>query len=100
MEFTRAEVCVAAASDSWRDAGEVLAHAVGTVPALSARLARLTHSPDLVLSDGEAFFMSEVSGRYLQEALFGPGARNRWDDAVQGAAGERLNQDYFVNSLH
>lgn len=59
MEFTRAEVCVAAASDSWRDAGEVLAHAVGTVPALSARLARLTHSPDLVLSDGEAFFMSE-----------------------------------------
>ncbi|MFI0446536.1 CoA-transferase subunit beta [Actinomadura sp. 6N118] len=59
MEFTRAEVCVVAASDSWRDAGEVLAHAVGAVPAISARLARLTHSPDLVLSDGEAFFMSD-----------------------------------------
>lgn len=59
MEFTRAEVCIAAASDSWRGAGEVLAHAVGTVPVIGARLARLTHSPDLVLSDGEAFFMSE-----------------------------------------
>ncbi|GAB2843884.1 CoA-transferase [Actinocorallia aurea] len=59
MEFTRAEVCVVAASDSWADAGEVLAHAVGTVPMVSARLARLTHSPDLVLSDGEAFFMNE-----------------------------------------
>ncbi|MBB2910696.1 acyl CoA:acetate/3-ketoacid CoA transferase beta subunit [Streptosporangium becharense] len=60
MEFTRAEVCVTAASDTWRDAGEVLAHAVGTVPAAGARLARLTHSPDLVLSDGEAFLMSEL----------------------------------------
>ncbi|SEG93712.1 Acyl CoA:acetate/3-ketoacid CoA transferase, beta subunit [Thermomonospora echinospora] len=59
MEFTRAEVCIVAASESWRGAGEVLAHAVGIVPAVSARLARLTHSPDLVLSDGEAFFMSE-----------------------------------------
>jgi peptidyl-dipeptidase A len=44
--------------------------------------------------------MSEVAGRYLQEALFGPGARNRWDDAVLGATEERLNPDYFVNSLH
>jgi acyl CoA:acetate/3-ketoacid CoA transferase beta subunit len=59
VEFTRAEVCIVAASDSWRGAGEVLAHAVGVIPAISARLARLTHSPDLVLSDGEAFFMSE-----------------------------------------
>jgi acyl CoA:acetate/3-ketoacid CoA transferase beta subunit len=60
MTFTRAEVCAVAASDSWCDAGEVLAHAVGTIPAISARLARLTHSPDLVLSDGEAFFMSDL----------------------------------------
>ncbi|WP_316043257.1 hypothetical protein [Actinomadura sp. CNU-125] len=35
MEFTRAEVCITAASDSWRDAGEVLAHAVGTVPMIA-----------------------------------------------------------------
>ena len=47
----------------------------------------------------EPFFMSEVAGRYLQEALFGPGARNRWEDAVLRATGERLNPGYFVNSL-
>ncbi|WP_406634503.1 CoA-transferase subunit beta [Amycolatopsis sp. WGS_07] len=56
---TRAEVCVAACSDAWRGSGEVLAHAVGTVPAISARLARLTHSPELVLSDGECHFMAD-----------------------------------------
>jgi acyl CoA:acetate/3-ketoacid CoA transferase beta subunit len=59
MEITRAEVCAAACADAWRDAGEVLAHAVGVLPTVGARLARLTTCPDLVLSDGEAFFMSE-----------------------------------------
>lgn len=58
-DVTRAEVCVTACSDAWRDAGEVLAHAVGIVPSVSARLARMTHSPDLVLTDGECFLMSE-----------------------------------------
>ncbi|MFE7244056.1 CoA-transferase subunit beta [Streptomyces sp. NPDC057580] len=58
-DATRAEICAVACADTWRDAGEVLAHAVGTIPAISARLARLTHSPDLVLTDGECFLMSE-----------------------------------------
>lgn len=58
-EITRAEVCIAACSDAWRGSGEVLAHAVGTIPVISARLARLTHEPDLVLSDGECFFVSD-----------------------------------------
>ncbi len=48
---------------------------------------------------GGPFFMSEVVGRYLQEALFGPGARNKWEDVVLGTTGERLNPDYFVISL-
>ncbi|KPM52097.1 CoA-transferase [Frankia sp. R43] len=56
---TRAEICAVACADAWRGAGEVLAHAVGTIPAVGVRLARLTHSPDLVLSDGEAFLMSD-----------------------------------------
>ena len=59
-DITRAEICVAACSDAWRDSGEVMAHAVGLVPSISARLARLTHSPDLVLTDGECFLMSET----------------------------------------
>jgi acyl CoA:acetate/3-ketoacid CoA transferase beta subunit len=58
-EVTRAEICVVACSDAWRGSGEVLAHAVGTIPTISARLARLTHSPDLAIGDGEAFLMSE-----------------------------------------
>jgi peptidyl-dipeptidase A len=48
---------------------------------------------------GRPFFVSEVAGRYLQEGVFGPGARRGWEDAVVGATGERLNLDYFVNSL-
>ncbi|MGF0313452.1 CoA-transferase subunit beta [Rhodococcus sp. IEGM1428] len=58
-EITRAEVCVTACADAWSGAGEVLAHAVGVIPSISARLARLTHEPDLVLSDGECFFVSD-----------------------------------------
>jgi peptidyl-dipeptidase A len=46
------------------------------------------------------FFLSELSGRYLLEAVFGPGARNNWEDTVLRATGERLNPDYFVKSLH
>ncbi|WP_033289220.1 CoA-transferase [Amycolatopsis jejuensis] len=60
MKATRAEVCIAACSDAWRGSGEVLAHAVGTIPAISARLARLTHSPELVLSDGECHFLADA----------------------------------------
>jgi acyl CoA:acetate/3-ketoacid CoA transferase beta subunit len=54
---TRAEVCVAACADAWRGAGEVMVSPFGTVPALGARLAKLTFSPDLVLTDGEAALM-------------------------------------------
>ena len=59
-DATRAEVCAAACSDAWREAGEILAHAVGTVPTIGARLARMTHSPELALTDGECFLMSEL----------------------------------------
>jgi peptidyl-dipeptidase A len=48
---------------------------------------------------GGPFFISEVAGRYLLEAVFGPGARNNWEDAVLRATGEKLNPDYFVESL-
>ncbi|MFT4082552.1 MAG: CoA-transferase [Nocardioides sp.] len=58
-DVTRAEVCAVACSEAFRGAGEVLAHAVGTVPTIGARLARLTHTPELALSDGECFLMSE-----------------------------------------
>jgi peptidyl-dipeptidase A len=45
------------------------------------------------------FFLSEVSGRYLQEAVFGPGAREDWQTTVVRATGESLNPEYFVKTL-
>jgi acyl CoA:acetate/3-ketoacid CoA transferase beta subunit len=54
---TRAEACVIACADAWRDAGEVMASPFGTIPSLGARLAKLSFSPDLVLTDGEAALM-------------------------------------------
>ena len=56
---TRAEICIAACADTYRESGEILAHAVGIVPTLGARLAKLTSAPDIVLTDGEAFLMAE-----------------------------------------
>ena len=54
---TRAEFCVIACAEAWRGDGEVMASPFGTIPALGARLAKLTFAPDLVLTDGEAALM-------------------------------------------
>jgi peptidyl-dipeptidase A len=48
---------------------------------------------------GSPFYEHELSGRYLQEAVFGPGARDDWKTTVLRATGEKLNPDYFVKSL-
>ncbi|GAA1329146.1 CoA-transferase [Streptomyces sanglieri] len=55
---TRAEYCVIACAEAWRDNGEVLASPMGLVPSVGARLARRTFSPDLLLTDGEALLVS------------------------------------------
>ncbi|MEU6352754.1 CoA-transferase [Streptomyces sp. NPDC047072] len=57
MTVTRAEYCVIACAEAWRDNGEVLASPMGLIPSLGARLARLTFSPDLLLTDGEAMIV-------------------------------------------
>ncbi|WP_427869500.1 CoA-transferase subunit beta [Leucobacter luti] len=57
---TRAEVCAAAISDLFRGAGEILASPIGLVPSVGARLARLTHAPELLLSDGEATLFADT----------------------------------------
>ena len=48
---------------------------------------------------GGPFYEHALAGRYLQEAFFGPGAHNNWEDTILGATGEKLNPDYFVKSL-
>lgn len=59
---TRAEVCALACAEVWRDAGESLAAALGgPMTVIGARLARLTFSPDLLLTDGEAYVVADVT---------------------------------------
>ncbi|OHV47578.1 CoA-transferase [Pseudofrankia sp. BMG5.36] len=55
----RADVCALACAEAFRGAGEILASAFGTAPALGARLARRTFAPDLLLSDGEAMLLAD-----------------------------------------
>ncbi|MGD0451969.1 MAG: CoA-transferase [Solirubrobacteraceae bacterium] len=59
-DATRAEVCVLACAEAWRDAGEVLASPTGVVPTIGARLARASFAPDLLLTDGEALLAAGV----------------------------------------
>jgi glutaconate CoA-transferase, subunit B len=58
-EFTLAELLIVAAAEAWRGNGEVLASGVGVVPRLAASLAKLTHSPELMMTDAEAFLVEE-----------------------------------------
>jgi peptidyl-dipeptidase A len=57
------------------------------------------HLEKHVVGDGP-FFMSELAGRYLQEAIFGQGARDDWEHAIVRATGEKLNPAYLVETLH
>jgi len=53
-----ADVVAVACAEAWRDDGEIFASGMGTIPMLGARLARATFEPDLMVSDGEAFFVA------------------------------------------
>jgi acyl CoA:acetate/3-ketoacid CoA transferase beta subunit len=57
---TRAEVCVVAVAEAFRGDGEVLASSFGTIPAIGARLARMTFEPDLMMTDGIASLVADV----------------------------------------
>ena len=61
-DVTRAEVCVAGCAEAWRGDGAILASPMGLIPSLGARLARLTFSPDLLLTDGEAYLVDAEGG--------------------------------------
>ena len=52
-----ADIVVVAAAEAFRGNGEIFASGMGTIPMLGARLARSTFEPDLLVSDGEAFFV-------------------------------------------
>jgi len=57
---TRAEVAAAACSDLFIGAGTILASPTGIIPTIGVRLARLTHAPELLLSDGESGLFADT----------------------------------------
>jgi acyl CoA:acetate/3-ketoacid CoA transferase beta subunit len=59
-DATRAEVCTVAVAEAFRGDGEILASSFGTVPAVGARLARMTFEPDLLMTDGIASLLESV----------------------------------------
>lgn len=59
-DATRAEICAVAIADNFRGDGEILVSCFGSVPSVGARLAKLTHAPDLLLTDGVASLVDGV----------------------------------------
>jgi acyl CoA:acetate/3-ketoacid CoA transferase beta subunit len=53
-----ADIVALACAEAFRDDGEVFASGMGVMPMLGARVARSTFAPDLLVSDGEAFFVT------------------------------------------
>jgi acyl CoA:acetate/3-ketoacid CoA transferase beta subunit len=70
--MTRAEVCVVACAEMFRGAGEIMISPMTTVASIGARLARLTFSPDILLTDGEARLLADTP------ALGSAGAVEGW----------------------
>ena len=71
IAVTRAEVCAVACAELFRDAGEIMASPMTTVVQIGARLARLTFSPDLLITDGEARILADTPAIGKVNALEG-----------------------------
>ena len=60
IQVSRAEVCAVACAELFRDAGEIMVSPMTTIVSIGARLARLTFSPDILLTDGEAQLLADT----------------------------------------
>ena len=60
ISVSRAEVCAVACAELFRDAGEIMVSPMATMVSIGARLARLTFSPDILLTDGEARLLADT----------------------------------------
>lgn len=58
--ISRADICVVACAELFRDAGEIMVSPMTTMASVGARLARLTFSPDILLTDGEAQLLADT----------------------------------------
>lgn len=59
MSVSLVELCIAAAAETFRTGREIVGTGVGPVPRLGVGLAKLTHSPGLMMTDGEAFLVEQ-----------------------------------------
>ena len=69
-EYSLAELMIVAGAEAFRDKGEVLATGIGVIPRLAASLAMKTFNQDLMMTDSEAYLLSEpnpISGRKSHE---------------------------------
>lgn len=58
-DYTLAELCIVACSEAFSGDGEVLATGIGVIPRLAASLAMKTSNPDLMMTDSEAWMLSQ-----------------------------------------
>jgi len=58
-QYTLSELCIVAAAEAFRHDGEVLASGIGVIPRLAASLAMKTFNRDLMMTDSEAWLLSE-----------------------------------------
>jgi glutaconate CoA-transferase subunit B len=59
MSYSLAELCICAAAESFRGDGEFMVTSIGLVPRLAASLAKATFEPGLMMTEGEAYLVSE-----------------------------------------
>ena len=58
-EFTLAELMIVAASEAFRGDGEILGSGLGIIPRLGVSLAKMTHTPELLMTDSESLLVEE-----------------------------------------
>lgn len=56
---TLAELCIAAVAEAFRSDREIIGTGIGPVPRLGVGLAKMTHSPGLMMTDGEAYLVEQ-----------------------------------------
>ena len=71
ISATRAEVCAVACAELFRDAGEIMVSPMANMVSIGARLARLTFSPDILLTDGEARILADTPAMGATGAIEG-----------------------------
>ena len=58
-DYKLVDLIICAAAEAWRNDGEVLATGIGVVPRLAASLCMKTINSDLMMTDSEAWLVSE-----------------------------------------